>query len=80
MLSGCQSGAPWLRDWAPGDGTTVWQDALSIHKNKWTGAVMRKFRNAVVTTLAILCVVPIALLMLDVEIIALAWPDNPKIR
>jgi hypothetical protein len=39
---------------------------------------MRTFRDAVVTTLAILCVVPCALLIFDVGIIALGWPDNPK--
>jgi hypothetical protein len=39
---------------------------------------MRTFRGAVVTTLAILWVVPCALLIFDVGIIALGWPDKPK--
>ncbi len=39
---------------------------------------MRTLRDAVVTTLAILWVLPCALLIFDVGIISLGWPDNPK--
>jgi hypothetical protein len=39
---------------------------------------MRTFRDAVVTTLAILWVVPCALFIFDVGIIALGWPEKLK--